>query len=107
MDFPLALAAQMSPQLRSLRKAKNLTQVQLAQLMGVAQSRIAAIERDATKLTLQQLMKLLALLDAELVVRPRFMYETTHASVHKVNEPGQVPGLPDMPDGLDIPKGEW
>ena len=71
MDFPLAIPEQMSQQLRSLRKAKNLSQVQLAQMMGVAQSRIAAIERDATKLTLQQLYKLLSLLDAELVVRSR------------------------------------
>ena len=69
MDFILAIPEQMSLQLRSLRKAKNLSQVQLAQLMGVNQSRIAAIERDATKLTLQQLYKLLSLLDAKLVVR--------------------------------------
>ena len=97
MDFPLAIPEQMSQQLRSLRKAKNLSQVQLAQMMGVAQSRIAAIERDATKLTLQQLYKLLLLLDAELVVRNRSQALSATA---KASTSGQA--------SLSvIPKGEW
>lgn len=71
MELPLAFPAQLSQHLRSLRKSKGLSQVQLADLMGVAQSRIANIEKDATKLTAQQLFKLLALLDGELVIKTR------------------------------------
>ena len=91
MDFPLAIPEQMSKQLRSFRKVKKLTQLQVAQRMGVAQSRIAAIERDATNITLSQLYKLLALLDAELVVRSRPGHHATDT----------------QPTTLEIPKGEW
>jgi HTH-type transcriptional regulator/antitoxin HipB len=97
MDFPLAIPEQMSQQLRSLRKAKGLSQVQLAQMMGVTQSRIAAIERDATKLKLHELYKLLSLLDAELVVRnkDRTLSATAQATTNF------------HADLTVTPKGEW
>lgn len=95
MDFPLAIPEQMSQQLRSLRKFKKLSQVQLAMLMGVTQSRIAAIERDATKLKLHELHRLLALLDAELVVRNK---NQTVASQITTSI---------YADLTDAPKGEW
>lgn len=69
MDFNLAFPEQLSQHLRSLRKARRLSQVQLAAKMGVAQSRIAAIEKDATKLTAEQLFRVLAALNARVVLR--------------------------------------
>lgn len=69
MDFNLAFPEQLSQHLRSLRKARRLSQVQLAAKMGVAQSRIAAIEKDATKLTAEQLFRVLAALNAGVVLR--------------------------------------
>lgn len=69
MDLTLAFPEQLSLHLRSLRKARGLTQAQLASRMGVGQSRISAIETDATKLTAEQLLRLLAALDASLVLR--------------------------------------
>jgi len=69
MDFNLAFPEQLSQHLRSLRKARRLSQVQLAAKMGVAQSRIAAIEKDATKLTAEQLLRVLAALNASVVLR--------------------------------------
>ena len=69
MDLTLAFPEQLSQQLRSLRKARGLTQVQLATRMGVTQSRISAMESDATKLTAEQLFRVLSSLDVGLVLR--------------------------------------
>ncbi|MEX1166979.1 MAG: helix-turn-helix transcriptional regulator [Hydrogenophaga sp.] len=69
MDLNLAFPEQLSLHLRSLRKARGLTQAQLASRMGVGQSRISAIETDATKLTAEQLLRLLSALDASVVLR--------------------------------------
>lgn len=69
MDRPVQLSAQLRQHLRSLRKARGLTQVRLAQLLGVVQSRVAAIEAKPGSLSVDQLLKVLALLDAQLVVR--------------------------------------
>nr|WP_256489938.1 helix-turn-helix transcriptional regulator [Ideonella oryzae] len=55
--------------LKSLRKARRLTQAQLAQRLGVVQSRVADIERNPGAISVEQLLQLLALLDAQLVVR--------------------------------------
>jgi HTH-type transcriptional regulator/antitoxin HipB len=69
MDLNLAFPEQLSQHLRSLRKARGLTQAQLAARMGVTQSRISAIESDATKLTTEQLFRVLSTLDAGMVLR--------------------------------------
>lgn len=69
MDLQLAFPAQLSQHLRSLRKAQGLTQAQLAARLGVAQSRISAVEKDASSLTSEQLFRWLAALDTRLVLR--------------------------------------
>lgn len=69
MDLTLAFPEQLSQHLRSLRKAQGLTQAQLAARMGVTQSRISAMESDATKLTTEQLFRVLSSLDTGLVLR--------------------------------------
>lgn len=69
MDFNLAFPAQLSLHLRSMRKARGLSQVQLAARMGVTQSRIAALEKDASKLTTEHLFRVLAALNAGVVLR--------------------------------------
>lgn len=69
MDYPLPLSSQLQPLLKSLRKARGLTQAQLAQRLGVVQSRVADIERCPGVISVEQLLQLLALLDAQLVVR--------------------------------------
>jgi HTH-type transcriptional regulator/antitoxin HipB len=77
MDFHLAFPAQLSQHLRSLRKAQGWTQAQLAARMGVAQSRISAIEKDATTLTAEQLFRWLAALNASLVLRTNDVHQGT------------------------------
>ncbi|CAB5719475.1 antitoxin HipB [Delftia tsuruhatensis] len=71
MDHLLQLPDQLGLHLKSLRKAAGVSQVQLAQRLGVSQSRVAAIERDPAAISVRQLMEIVQLLDADLLVRPR------------------------------------
>jgi len=57
-------------QMRALRKDRNLTQAELAELIGTKQSVISRVEsRDADKLSIPTLLKLAEALDVGLVVR--------------------------------------
>lgn len=71
MDHLLQLPDQLALHLKSLRKAAGVSQAQLAQRLGVSQSRVAAIERDPSAISVRQLMEILQLLDADLLMRPR------------------------------------
>jgi HTH-type transcriptional regulator/antitoxin HipB len=59
---------QLSTHLRSLRKARGLTQAELGLRIGVKQVRIAEIEKDPGAISVQQLMRILHALDARLVL---------------------------------------
>ena len=54
--------AQLSNHLRSFRKARGLTQAALGALTGLDQTRIAKIERDPKRVSVGQLLQLLAVL---------------------------------------------
>ena len=69
MDYPIRFSDQIRQQLRALRKTKGLTQAQLGKLLGIGQVRIAEIERDPSVVSVAQLFKLLAALDAHIVLR--------------------------------------
>lgn len=69
MDYPVALISQLQQYLRSLRKSRGLTQAQLAERLGVGQSRVADIEANPGVVSVDQLLQVLALLGAQLVVR--------------------------------------
>ena len=69
MDFPLRFADQLQQHIRALRKARNLTRAQLAHKLGVGQSRIADIEANPSAVSVERLFKVLAALDAQLVLR--------------------------------------
>ncbi|CAN5622143.1 hypothetical protein BH09PSE5_BH09PSE5_10560 [soil metagenome] len=69
MDYPFQLSGQLQQLLKSLRKSRNLTQAELAQRLGVVQSRIADIERDPGAVSVEQLLQVLAILGAQMVVR--------------------------------------
>lgn len=71
MDLVLSFPEQLSTHMRSLRRAQGMTQTQMASRMGVTQSRIAAIEKNAASMSLEQLHRALSALDTELVLRPR------------------------------------
>ena len=69
MDYPIRFPDQIRHQLRALRKTKGLTQAQLGKLLGVGQVRIAEIEKNPAAVSVAQLFKLLAALDAHVVLR--------------------------------------
>ena len=69
MDYPLLTAKQLTAYLRSLRRSKRLTQAALGAKLGLSQRRIATIEKDPEAVSIGQLMRILALLDARLVLR--------------------------------------
>lgn len=66
----LQTPAQLPAHLRSLRKARNLTQAQLGAQVGLDQTRIAKIERDPAVVSVGQLMKLLTALRVRVVLNP-------------------------------------
>lgn len=70
MDHLIHIAGQLSPHLKSLRKAKGLTQAQLGALLGLGQVRIAEIEKNPAAISTDQLLRLLAALDTQVVLRP-------------------------------------
>lgn len=94
MDYPVPLATQLQPLLKSLRKSRQMTQAELALRLGVVQSRVADIERDPGVVSVEQLLKLLAVLGAQLVVRD--LGDST-ASV----------GRSSGPSTAGEPRGQW
>lgn len=67
----LSLSKQLGPLLQSARKAAGLSQTELAQRLGISQSRISAMELDPGSINVEQLLALLAALNYELLVQPK------------------------------------
>lgn len=70
-EIPLQTPQQLASHLRSLRKRLGLTQAQLGTRLGVEQARIGKIERNPGSISVEQLIQLLTILEAEIIVRPR------------------------------------
>lgn len=70
-EIPLQTPQQLSSHLRSLRKRLGLTQAQLGGRLGVEQARIGKIERNPGSISVEQLIQLLTVLEADILIRPR------------------------------------
>ena len=92
MDYPLELSDQLAQHLRALRKARGLSQADLASKLGLTQSRIAAIERNPAALSAGQLLRVLNALDAQLVLRDARPAKTVD---------------PETAQNTRFPVGEW
>lgn len=66
----LQTPAQLSDHLRSLRRARGLTQAALGKLTALDQTRIAKIERDPRRVSVGQLLALLAALQVRVTLQP-------------------------------------
>ena len=86
MDYLISIADQLTAQLRSMRKVRQLSQADLARRLGVSQSRIAAIERNPAVVSAGQLLELLKVLGVDLVLR-----DTTAAAT----PPSPLPNMTD------------
>ncbi len=68
-EFPLRTPEQLPGLLQSFRKASGLTQADLAAKLAITQQTLSALERNAATVSAARLMKLLAILGVELVLR--------------------------------------
>ncbi|NGZ88397.1 helix-turn-helix domain-containing protein [Duganella aceris] len=67
----LSLSKQLGPIIQSARKSAGLSQTELAQRLGISQSRISAMELDPGSINVEQLLALLAALNHEVLVQPK------------------------------------
>lgn len=114
MDYPVALTSQLKHHLRSLRKARGLTQADLARRLGVVQSRVADIEANPGAVSVEQLTQVLTMLNAQLVVRdtqPQKDVSTLMSGVVQATaNAGSVSASTESPASADRtapPQGEW
>jgi len=70
-SFPVRTPEQLPELLQSLRKAAGLTQADAAERLGITQQTMSAMERNADTMSVARLMKLLALLGADLTLNLR------------------------------------
>lgn len=113
MDYPVALISQLKQHLRSLRKASGLTQADLAKRLGVGQSRVADIEANPGAVSVEQLLQVLTMLNAQMVVRDLQSRRDAIAVVTGVEvnaKTGTVAVSTERPtaeDKTDPPQGQW
>ncbi|VCU71814.1 Antitoxin HipB [Pigmentiphaga humi] len=69
MDFPIAVSGQLRQQLRALRRMRGWTQAELGKMLGVGQARIAEIEANPGSVSVEQLLRLLAVLQTRMVLQ--------------------------------------
>ena len=70
-DLSLQLPSQLGPHLRALRRARKMTQSDLAARLGVTQARVSAIEADPAAVSVGQFMTILTALGVDIALRPR------------------------------------
>jgi len=84
-DFTVRTPEQLPAMLKGFRKKAGLTQADVAARMGISQQTLSALERNAEAVSAGRLMRLLAVLGVELVLRqPEAPAETA----------GPAPGKP-------------
>jgi HTH-type transcriptional regulator/antitoxin HipB len=71
MNQPVLTATQLGRLLQSARKARNMTQQDLATRVGLSQKRISALELNPGAITADQLMTLCSILGLEIVVQQK------------------------------------
>lgn len=115
MDYPVTLSNQIRQHLRSLRKARGLTQAGLAQLLGVVQSRVADIEASPGTVSVEQLLQVLSVLNAQVVIRdnrptPDVTVALTGVETRTYAGSVSVTPVPEAAQAQDKnepPRGQW
>lgn len=70
-DFPVRTDTQVSMLMKSFRKVRGMTQADLARVLGVTQQTASAMERNASKASVSNLMRMLSAVGVELVLRDK------------------------------------
>jgi HTH-type transcriptional regulator/antitoxin HipB len=97
MDYPIHFAGQLKQHLRSLRKARRMTQAHLARALGTTQSRVAHIEANPSAVSFDQLFQILSALGVDVVLRDR--------SSSQADKPGKPSG--DVPSAHKSTGDDW
>jgi HTH-type transcriptional regulator / antitoxin HipB len=71
MRQPITNPSQVAEILRGRRKARHLSQHELATKLGLSQARLSVLEGDASSLSLDRLLLLAKLLGLELVIQDK------------------------------------
>jgi HTH-type transcriptional regulator/antitoxin HipB len=71
MKQVLSIPQQIGPLLQASRKSARLSQTELAQRLGISQSRMSAMELDPGSISLEQLLALLSALNLEVLVQTK------------------------------------
>ena len=70
-DYPIRTEQQLTLLMKSFRKAKGMTQAELANALGVTQQSASALERNPSAASVGRLMRTLAAIGVELVLREK------------------------------------
>lgn len=68
-DYVVRIPQQLPGLLAAFRKHRGMTQAQVAMQMGVTQQTVSAMERSANTVSAGRLLKMLAILRVELIMR--------------------------------------
>jgi HTH-type transcriptional regulator/antitoxin HipB len=90
--LPIHTPDQLAVHIKSLRKARGLTQAQLGARLGVKQVRVADIERNPGSVSVDQLLRVLHALDARLQLADAHTYP---------------PAPPTAPHVANSPSADW
>lgn len=71
MNQVISTPDQLSHVLRSVRKARSLSQLEAGKTVGLLQKSVSALENHPESATLESLFKLLSALELELIVSPK------------------------------------
>ena len=111
MDYPVSLSNQLKQHLRSLRKARGMTQAGVAKLLGVVQSRVADIEANPGTVSVEQLLQVLNVLNAQVVIRdnrPAPDAALALTGVEARAHTGPATAAPETGQDLSsTPQGQW
>jgi HTH-type transcriptional regulator/antitoxin HipB len=71
MNHLIATPDQLSHVMRSVRKARKLSQLEVGKTVGLLQKSVSALENHPESATIESLFKLLSALELELIVSPK------------------------------------
>jgi len=77
MNYPIKILSQLRPILRGFRKARHLTQAELAKKLGITQQSYAQLEANPVSASLERLFKVLQLLEVDLILADKSVEEKT------------------------------
>lgn len=72
MNYPVKILSQLRPILKGFRKARHLTQADLAKKLGITQQSYAQLEANPASASIERLFKVLQLLEVDLVLSDNF-----------------------------------